>query len=67
MKYRIVVTTVEATMVEAPSQEIAEVLARRFEDEVDAKAGRTFPVESSCRRVTLKSTDEPEGRILDAE
>lgn len=65
MKYKIVVTTVETTTVEAPSQEIAEVFARRFEDEVDAKTGRTLPVDGCCRRVALKGLDEPEGRILD--
>ena len=76
MFYRIVLTTVESTTVEATCKEEAEEIARRFEGECNSQHHhrekthaelRTVPVMASCQRLTLTGVDDPEGRIVDAE
>lgn len=72
MKYGIVVTMIESTIVEAPSREQAEALARKFENEVESqylsgnRDRRTMHVTATSHQVTLTGLDDTDGGRIPA-
>lgn len=73
MLYKIVLTTVESTTVEASSREEADEIARRFAREANSQHHqgekthaevRTVPVACVAQRLTVFGVDDPEGRML---